>query len=140
MKHLQGKKIKVTSINGNSVIGLVTGATDDIVKILVEGEQDETVIFVKNIFTYQIIGEGTTGGYSGLHVFACKNLAIGCKGKIKLSCKQNTILQDMECEVPKQKTEFVCDFGCLGEMEVLPSKVQKVLFDGMIKKNIKEKK
>ena len=42
MKHLQGKKIKVTSINGNCVTGLVTGATDDLVKILIEGEQDES--------------------------------------------------------------------------------------------------
>ena len=140
MKHLQGKKVKVTSINGNSVTGLVTGAADDIVKILVDGQQDQTVIFIKNIFTYQVIGQGVTGGYSGIHVFACKNLEIGCKGRLRLSCKKDTTILDMGCQVAKQPTKFKCDFGCLGEMQVLPSRVQKILFDGLTKKNGKEEK
>ena len=41
----------------------------------------------------------------------------------------------MGCEVCNKKTAqgtgFKCDFGCIGAIEVLPSKVQRVLFDGM---------
>lgn len=141
MKHLQGKKVKITSVCGQCFQGVVTGATDDIVKILIENQTDQIVVFIKNIFSYQIIGEGVSGGFSGLNVFACKNLEIGCKGKIKISLRKDLNVQDMECEVCKQKTEFVCDFGCLGQMQILPSKVQKILFDGLIKSNnTKEKK
>ena len=135
MKHLSGKKIKVFCINGKSVSGVCTGATDDIVKILEDGKTDEMVIFVKNIFSYVIVGEGCTGGYSGLNVYVCKNENINCHGKIKLSLKPITI-SDMNCKVCTAKTSegtgFNCDFGNLGPMEVLPSNIQKVLFDGMI--------
>jgi hypothetical protein len=39
----------------------------------------------------------------------------------------------MGCEVisnPKAKA-FRCDFGCIGPVEILPSRVQRSLFDGM---------
>ena len=135
MKHLQGKKLKVNSINGMEVFGLVTGATDELIKILIDTEKDETVILIKNIFTYKIVGEGVSGGFSGLKVFCCKNEEIGCKGRRKLSTK-NVSIEDMGCEVCNAKTVagtgFKCDFGCIGDMEVIPSNAQRVLFDGML--------
>ena len=139
MKHLQGKKVQIVSNGGVSYIGIVTGSTDDIVKILCENQTDETVIFIKNIFSYKIIGQGVSGGFSGIQVFACKNENIGCKGKIYLSKKKSTTIQNMNCEICKAKTVagigFKCDFGTLGDLQVLPSKVQGVLFQGLIKDN-----
>lgn len=135
MKHLSGKKIKIYCLNGKSVSGLCTGATDDIVKILEDGKTDEMVIFIKNIFSYVVIGEGCSGGYSGLHVYVCKNENINCRGRVKLSLNPIHI-EDMGCKVCMAKTSdgtgFHCDFGDLGAMEVLPSKIQRVLFDGML--------
>ena len=143
MKLLQGKKIKICSVGGKEYIGNVIGANDDLVRILVDGEEDELVIYIKNIYSYQIIGEGTSGGYSGLNVWACKNDSIGCKGKTLLSCKTCDI-SDMNCPIQEKKTVvgkgFNCDFGNLGPMEVIPSKAQKILFEGLMKENKGKKK
>lgn len=136
MKHLQGKKVKVKSIDGSVVVGIVTGATEELLKILSQNETDEQVIFIRNIFSYVVIGQGVTGGFSGINVFACKNLNIGCKGKLLLSLNKSTKIQDMKCAVCDKG--FKCDFGTLGQMQVLPSKVQKVLFDGLLKDNNKK--
>ena len=39
----------------------------------------------------------------------------------------------MNCSICNNpKTEFKCDFGCIGAMEVLPTKIQRVLFEGMM--------
>ena len=142
-KHLQGKKISVYCNNGTEFAGLCTASSDAVIKILKEGEKDEMVISVANIFSYVIHGEGCTGGYSGLKVYVCKNLGISCFGRVKLSASPLKI-EDMGCGVCKAKTVngtgFNCDFGCVGAMEVIPSKVQKLLFDGMLViKNQKEK-
>lgn len=140
MKHLQGKKIYIDSITGKSITGLVVGANDELIRVLVDGQTDERVIFVKNIYSYQVIGEGVSGGYSGIKVYVCKNLNIGCKGRIKLSGKQLKI-QDMGCKVclSEKGKNFHCDFGNVGAMEVLPSKVQKILFEGLLKDNNEKK-
>lgn len=134
MKHLNGKKLSITCISGHTIQGLCTGATDELVKILIDNAHDETAIFVKNIFSYTIIGGKTTGGYSGIKVFICKNESISCKGIVRLSSRELT-LDDMECPVHNAKSKtgetFNCDFACLGAMEVLPSGVQNILFDGM---------
>lgn len=131
MKHLTGKKLEIISIGGGVAKGVVTGGTDDITKLLSEGDADETVIFDKNIFTYKIIGEGTTGGYSGLKLYACRCFEVGCAGRRKISSKSLTVA-DMGCDVPNNGgTAFKCDFGCVGAIEVLPSKAQLILFDGM---------
>ena len=132
MKHLNGKKLQIFDNFGNSYIGLCTGATEDIVKILVENENDERVFFIKNIFSYVIVGEGTTGGYSGLKAYICKNEQINCKGRVYISSKECHI-NDMNCEICNNSgNKFKCDFGCIGAIEILPSKVQRVLFDGMM--------
>lgn len=144
MKHLSGKKLKIYCINGKCVSGLCTGANDEIIKILEDDKTDEMVVFIKNIFSYVVIGEGCTGGYSGLHVYVCKNENINCKGRIKLSLNPIQI-QDMGCKVCFARTsegdKFNCDFGDLGAMEVIPSSIQRILFDGMlVEKNKKVKK
>lgn len=132
MKHLSGKKIQIFDNVGNNYIGLCTGATDEIIKILMDNEKDERVFFIKNIFSYIIVGEGTTGGYSGLKVYFCKNDNINCKGKVLLTSNKCHI-NDMNCAIcNNSKTEFKCDFGCIGAMEVLPTKIQRVLFEGMM--------
>lgn len=136
MKHLQGKKLKVKLSDGSCIIGVVTGATEEILKILSQNETDQQVIFIRNIFSYVVIGQGVTGGYSGLQVFACKNLNIGCKGRLKLSLNKNLKIQEMGCNVCDKG--FKCDFGTLGQMQLLPSNVQKVLFDGLLKDNNKK--
>jgi len=132
MKHLNGKKLQIFDNFGNNYVGLCTGATEDIVKILVENENDERVFFIKNIFSYIIVGEGTTGGYSGLKAYICKNDNINCKGRVLLTSNECHI-NDMNCPIcNNSKNNFKCDFGCIGAIEVLPSKVQKVLFEGMM--------
>lgn len=135
MKHLSGKKIEITCVSGYKVAGLCTGATDEIVKLMIDGDTDETIIFVKNIFSYVIIGGGVTGGYSGIKVYVCRCENINCLGRIKLSAKK-LILSDMECPIVHTKTVagsgYDCDFGCVGAMEVIPSNVQKMLFEGMM--------
>jgi len=35
--------------------------------------------------------------------------------------------------------EFTCDFGCVGAIEVLPSQLQRVLFNGMVVDRNKKK-
>jgi hypothetical protein len=131
MKHLNGKRLKISDNVGNSYIGLCTGANDEIIKMLLDNETDEIVFFIKNIFSYVIIGEGTTGGYSGLKAFICKNENINCKGRVYISSKDCEI-KDMNCEIcNNSNNKFKCDFGCIGAIEILPSKVQRVLFDGM---------
>lgn len=142
-KHLQGKKISVYCMNGAEFTGLCTAASNEVLKILRDGTKDEMVIAVANIFSYVIIGGGCSGGYSGLKVYVCKNLGISCFGRVKLSAMPLKI-EDMGCDVCKAKTVngtgFNCDFGCVGAMEVIPSKVQKLLFEGMtVVKNQKEK-
>ena len=143
MKHLSGKKLNVSCISGTTIIGLCTGATDEIIKILPKGAEDETVIFIKNVFSYTIIGGKTTGGYSGLKVYVCKNEDISCKGRIRLSMRE-LLITDMGCEVCRVKTAdgktIPCDFGCLGAMEILPSNVQSVFFDGMLVAKIETKR
>lgn len=132
MKHLNGKKLKIWDNVGNNFEGLCVGATDDIIKILNENESDERVFFIKNIFSYQILGEGTTGGYSGLKAYICKNDEINCKGRVLLTSKECHI-KDMGCTIcNNSKVDFKCDFGCIGAIEVLPSRVQKILFEGML--------
>jgi len=132
MKHLNGKKIKINDNVGNSYIGLCTGASDEIIKMLLDNETDETVFFIKNIFSYVIIGEGVTGGYSGLKAYVCKNEHINCRGKVFISSKECHI-NEMNCEIcNNSNNKFKCDFGCIGAIEILPSKVQRVLFDGMM--------
>lgn len=132
MKHLNGKKIQISDNIGNTFVGICTGANDDIIKLLLENEEDERVFFIKNIFSYVIIGGGVTGGYSGLKTYICKNDNINCKGRIKISSKECHI-NDMECPIKeKDKTKFKCDFGCIGAIEVIPSRVQRILFEGMI--------
>jgi len=37
MKHLQGKKIYIDSITGKSITGLVVGANDELIRVLVDG-------------------------------------------------------------------------------------------------------
>ena len=135
MKHLNGKRLKLWDSNGHLFEGLCTGASDEIVKLLKDGESDERHFFVRNIYSYVVVGEGTTGGYSGLKAYVCKNSSINCAGKCRISTKECHI-EDMDCEVCRKKTAqgvgFKCDFGCIGAIEVIPSKVQKVLFDGMV--------
>ena len=132
MKHLNGKKLKIWDNIGNIFEGLCVGANDDIVKILNDKERDERVFFIKNIFSYQIVGEGTTGGYSGLKVYVCKNDEINCKGKVLLSSNECHI-KDMKCDICNNpKINFKCDFGCIGALEILPTQVQRILFEGMV--------
>lgn len=131
MKHLNGKKIKIFDTVGHEHEGVCTGATDDIVKILEENATDEKVFFIKNIYAYTIVGEGTSGGYSGLKVYICKNDEINCKGRVLLSANECHI-KDMNCPICNSRTNFKCDFGCIGALEVLPSKVQRLLFEGML--------
>lgn len=131
MKHLNGKRIKINDNVGNSYEGVCTGANEDIVKLLLDNNPDEMVFFIKNIFSYVVVGEGTTGGYSGLKAYICKNEQINCKGRVYISSKECHI-NDMNCEIcNNSNNKFKCDFGCIGAIEVLPSKVQRVLFDGM---------
>lgn len=132
MKQLNGKRIVFWDSNGHKFEGLCVGTSDEEVKILKDGETDERVFFIRNIFSYSIIGEGTTGGYSGLQVYACKNESVNCAGRVLISSKECQIV-DMSCEVctSNRDKNFKCDFGCIGAMEVLPSRVQRVLFDGM---------
>lgn len=135
MKHLSGKKLEITMTTGEKISGLCTGGTDDMVKIMADGSKDETFVFIRNIFAYTIIGGGVAGGYSGLKVYLCKNADIGCQGRVKLSIDDETIAS-MGCNVINADTAagrgFNCDFGCLGPMEVIPSNVQRVLFDKML--------
>ena len=135
MKHLNGKRLKLWDSNGHVFEGLCTGASDDIVRLLKDGERDERVFFVKNIYSYAVVGGGVSGGYSGLKAYVCKNPAINCAGRCRISAAECHI-DDMGCEVCRKKTAegtgFGCDFGCVGAIEVLPSQVQRVLFDGMI--------
>lgn len=134
MKHLNGKRLKLWDSNGHVFEGVCTGATDDVVKLLKDGESDERVFFVKNIYSYSVVGEGVSGGYSGLKAYVCKNPSINCNGRCLVSSRECHI-EDMGCDVCGKKTAqgtgFRCDFGCIGAIEILPSKVQKVLFDGM---------
>lgn len=139
MKHLNGKRIKVWDSNGHLFEGICTGASDDVVRLLKDGEKDERVFFVKNIYSYVVVGEGVSGGYSGLKAFVCKNPSINCAGRCKISVDECKI-GDMECEAPSSKgVEFTCDFGCVGAIEVLPSQVQRVLFNGMVVDRNKKK-
>ncbi len=135
MKHLTGKKVTIYCNSGKGFSGLITAASDDVIKIMPENKKDELVIFTKNIFAYVIIGEGASGGYSGLKVYICKNDDINCKGRVKLSVEETTI-QDMGCAVCTSKTAagvgYNCDFGCVGALEVLPSKLQRLLLNNMI--------
>lgn len=134
MKHLNGKRIKIWDSNGHLFEGVCTGASDDILRLLKDGEKDERVFFVKNIYSYVVVGEGVSGGYSGLKAYVCKNPAINCMGRCKISSTECSI-GEMDCEVCNAKNianlEFKCDFGCIGAIEVLPSQVQRILFDGM---------
>jgi len=131
MKQFQGKKIKVVSINGEFVEGLCCGANDSVVKVLVEGEKDVRAIFLNNIYWYSVAGLGIEDGFSGIQLFVCKNEGIGCKGRRKLSRKELS-LKDMECEAIKSQ-KMDCDFGCIGNIESVPSRALRVLLDGMIK-------
>lgn len=131
MKQFQGKKIKVVSINGDAVEGLCCGATDSIIKVLVNGEKDARAIFTRNIFWYSVEGLGAEDGFSGIRLFVCKNEGIGCKGRRKLSNRELT-LHDMGCEANKS-LEMDCDFGCIGNIETVPSRALRVLLDGMMK-------
>jgi hypothetical protein len=131
MKHLNGKKIKISDNAGNVFEGICTGATDEIIKLLLKNEVDERVFFTKNIFSYVIVGGGITGGYSGLKTYICKNDNINCKGRVKITAKECHI-NDMGCLIDNNdKAKFKCDFGCIGAIEIIPSKVQKILFEGM---------
>ena len=134
MKHLNGKRLKLWDSNGHLFEGLCTGATDEIVKLLKDGEKDERVFFVKNIYSYTVVGGGVTGGYSGLFVYTCRNPNINCKGKCMISANECHI-EDMDCDVCRQRTAqgigFKCDFGQIGAMEIIPPQVQKALFNGM---------
>ena len=139
MKHLNGKRLKLWDSNGHLFEGLCTGASDDIVRLLKDGEKDERVFFVKNVYSYVVVGEGVSGGYSGLKAFVCKNPAINCAGRCRISMEESTI-DNMECEVRSAKgVNFKCDFGCIGSIEVLPSQVQRILFDGMLVDRNKKK-
>ena len=110
MKHLNGKRIKIWDSNGHLFEGVCTGASDDVVRLLKNGEKDERVFFVKNIYSYVVVGEGASGGYSGLKAFVCKNPSINCAGRCKVSVDECTI-GDMECEACLSKgKEFKCDF------------------------------
>lgn len=134
MKHLNGKRIKIWDSNGHLFEGVCTGASDDIVRLLKDGERDERVFFVRNIYSYVVVGEGVSGGYSGLKAYVCKNPAINCAGRCRIASGECSIT-DMGCEAMNKKASrgegFGCDFGCVGAIEVLPSQVQRVLFDGM---------
>ena len=142
MKQLNGKRLKIWDVGGHSFEGLCTGTTDDEIRLLEDGKKDEIVFNMKNYFAYKIVGGGTTGGYSGLQAYVCKNPAINCVGRCMISSKPCHI-EDMDCEVCKQKTSqgigFKCDFGCVGAIEVLPSQVQRILFDGMVVDRNKKK-
>ena len=144
MKFLQGKKIKIKTVDGKESYGLVTGATENLIKILNNNDTDQQVFFTNNIISYKIYGQGISGGRSGLYIFACKNMNINCKGKLLVSTNKSSTICDMKCKVCKSKTiigeGFKCDFGTLGEMQMMPSKLQRVLFDGLIKENNKVKK
>ncbi len=130
MKHLNGKRLKLWDSNGHLFEGLCTGASDEVVRLLKDGEKDERVFFVKNIYSYVVVGEGVSGGYSGLKAFVCKNPSINCAGRCRISMEESTI-DDMGCAVRSANNGFKCDFGCVGAIEVIPSQVQRVLFDGM---------
>lgn len=131
MKNLNGKKIKIWDMNGNLYEGLCTGSSDDIIKMMISDSKDERIFFIKNIFAYEVVGEGTSGGYSGLNVYICKNDEINCKGKILISTKENHI-KDMKCEICNKNTDFKCNFYCLGALEVIPSKIQRILLDDIL--------
>lgn len=132
MKQYNGKRMVFWDSNGHRFEGLCTGASDEEVKMLKDGETDERVFLVRNIFSYSIVGEGTTGGYSGLQAYVCKNESINCAGRVLLSSKECHV-GDMNCEAcdSNKNKNFKCDFGCIGAMEILPSRVQRALFDGM---------
>ena len=142
MKQYNGKRLKIWAANGLMFEGICTGADDEFVRLLPEGETDEIAIHVHNIFAHSVVGEGVSGGYSGLKTYVCKNTMLNCMGKCLVSSKECT-LADMNCEICRKHTEdgtgFKCDFGCVGAIEVLPSKVQRVLFDGMIADRNKKK-
>lgn len=142
-KHLQGKKISVFCTNGKEFVGLCTASSDNMIKILLEKAKDEMVIAVPNIFAYIIHGSGCTGGYTGIKVYVCKNDDISCIGRVKMSTVPLKI-EDMGCNVCTAKTVngvgYDCDFGCIGAMEVIPTKVQRILFDQMLNVRKKEKK
>lgn len=131
LKQFQGKKIKVVSINGETIEGVCCGANDSIVKVLVHGEKDVRAIFLKNIFWYSVEGLGIEDGFSGIKLFVCKNEGIGCKGRRKLSFT-DIDLQNMGCEAIKNQ-KMDCDFGCIGNIETVPVKALRVLLDGMMK-------
>lgn len=130
MKQYQGKKLKVVSINGESVSGICHGATDELVKILPDGEKDVRVIFTRNIFYYTVDGENLSDGFSGIKLYICKNDDLGCPGRRKLSSHPLTI-KDLGCEAIPDKPK--CDFGCVGNIEIIPSRALRVLLDGMAK-------
>lgn len=130
VKQYQGKKIKITSINGETVSGICCGATDDIVKVLPEGEKDVKVIFLRNVYYYSVEGENIGDGFSGIKLYVCKNDELGCPGRRKLSLAPLTV-KDLGCEQVPEKPK--CDFGCVGGIEVIPSRALRVLLDGMLK-------
>jgi len=135
MKQLNGKRLKIWDCNGHVFEGLCTGSTDDCVRLLQDGGKDEITFNMKGYFAYQIVGGGVTGGYSGLQAYVCKNPSINCAGRCLLSSNPCHI-EDMNCEVYKKSNAqghgFVCDFGSIGAMEIIPPQVQRVLFDGMV--------
>lgn len=143
MRQYQGKKITVESINGKIITGVHCGLADDILRILPDPTPDKPDekreiknIRVENIFSYSVEGEGVNEGYSGVCLYVCKNDALGCRGRQKLSVKKQ-VLSDMGCEAIKSPNfkvkETPCDFGCVGNIEIVPSKALRVFLDGMMK-------
>lgn len=138
MKQYQGRKIKVFSINGECVAGMCLGATDEIVRIKVDGEPDARVVFIRNIYSYTVEGLGEGDGISGLRLFICRNPGV-CPGIRRLAMGDIT-LNDMGCQVQGRES-LKCDFGCVGNIEVIPSQVLRGLLNGMeIRGRIGEKK
>ena len=129
MMQYQGKRINVFSVNGERVSGVCMGATDDIVKIKVEDEPDVRAVFIRNIYYYTVDGLGDDDGVSGLRLFMCRNPGV-CPGIKKLSIRDINI-GDMGCEASDKKG---CDFGCIGSLERIPSRVLRPLLSGMEKR------
>ncbi len=130
MKQYQGKRIKIVSISGETVVGICHGSTDEIVKVLPDGERDVKAVFLRNIFYYSVEGEGLGDGMSGIKLYVCKNDELGCPGRRRLSAHEQTVA-DLGCEAVPRKPK--CDFGCVGCIEVIPSRALRVLLEGMTK-------
>jgi len=139
MEQLNGKRIMVVDCTGAQTKGLCTGCSEDFIKIVPDCHSDERVFLMRSVVSYEVVGGGVTGGYSGLKTFICKNEEINCAGRVMLGLDGSHIT-DMGCPAIAGKgAKFKCDFACIGAMEVIPPQVQRALFGGMVAERGKKK-